>query len=639
MGAPTVTIRGVPEFPPPALSVDRREKLRYPRTSFVATLDIHRPRNVDWKRAAALLYGDWGTSKAYVIGLAFVAAGYSSLPIILAVCLLTAVVGYNYAIVCRNFPDGGGVYSAAREQSRLLASVGALLLIANFLVTAALSGWAGMSYFGVPKQFIPYATMAVIVLLGVVNSFGPKHSGSMSIWMAVPTIIIVVIIICLAVPHLTTTHLHWPQQGFGHTWTAFVGVILALSGVEAIANMTGVMKLDRTATPDAPTVGETASRSLLIVALEVVIGTAVLGWAMLSVPPEFTPALTEHKEDMLRYLGEHYGALALGEGFGKVFGLVVGVVFGVLLLSAVNTALIAVIGVIYMMAQDGEMPRQLTRLNKHGVPLIPLIIAVALPIAVLNLTHNFEVLAGLYAISVVGAIAVSLGSCTPNKRLVMRGYERVLMGVTFLVLVAVELTIAYTNAKALFFAVIVLLIGLPLRALSLKRSGLTTMTVAREVAEMVTPAAIAKLKPRLVEGQKIMVAARGITPVLRFALEEAQLRKASLCVLYVKEVSVFMSAAPLTPTRRARWQDDPQAQGIMALMLKSGEEQGVSVVPIYAASEDPAATILDLTATLGIDYLMLGASHRLSMAKLLKGNVVERVAAGLPEDIQLIIHG
>ena len=37
---------------------------------------VHRPRNVDWKRAAALLYGDWGTSKAYVIGLAFLAAGF-----------------------------------------------------------------------------------------------------------------------------------------------------------------------------------------------------------------------------------------------------------------------------------------------------------------------------------------------------------------------------------------------------------------------------------------------------------------------------------------------------------------------------------------------------------------------------------
>src|SRR5947208_3512231 len=77
---------------------------------------VHRPRNLDWKRAAALLYGDWGTSKAYVIGLAFLAAGYASLPIILAVCVLTGLVGINYAVICRYFPDGGGVYSAARSQ-------------------------------------------------------------------------------------------------------------------------------------------------------------------------------------------------------------------------------------------------------------------------------------------------------------------------------------------------------------------------------------------------------------------------------------------------------------------------------------------------------------------------------------------
>src|ERR671936_1378128 len=128
---------------------------------------VHRPRNVDWKRAAALLYGDWGTSKAYVIGLAFVAAGFASFPIILAVCALTAIVGFNYIIICAHFPDGGGVYSAARQQSRFLASVGALLLIANFIVTAALSGWAGVTYLGVPSRCAPFVTIGVIVILGI----------------------------------------------------------------------------------------------------------------------------------------------------------------------------------------------------------------------------------------------------------------------------------------------------------------------------------------------------------------------------------------------------------------------------------------------------------------------------------------
>ena len=73
--------------------------------------------------------------------------------------------------------------------------------------------------------------------------------------------------------------------------------------------------------------------------------------------------------------------------------------------------------------------------------------------------------------------------------------------------------------------------------------------------------------------------------------------------------------------------------------MRLGEETGVDVLPVYAVSTDPAATILDLAAVLGIDYLMLGATHRLTMSNLLKGNVVSQVAAGLPETIQLIIHG
>src|SRR5436853_3509925 len=149
----------------------------------IISAGVHRPRNVDWQRAAGLLYGDWGTSKAYVLGLAFVAAGFALGPIILAVCVLTAVVGFNYLIVCAHFPDGGGVYSAARQQSRFLASVGALLLIANFLVTAALSGWAGVTYLGVPSEYAPAASIAVILVLGSLNSFGPKHSRRVSSWL------------------------------------------------------------------------------------------------------------------------------------------------------------------------------------------------------------------------------------------------------------------------------------------------------------------------------------------------------------------------------------------------------------------------------------------------------------------------
>ena len=600
---------------------------------------VHRPRNVDWKRAAALLYGDWGTSKAYVIGLAFVAAGFASLPIILAVCLLTAVVGYNYIIVCKHFPDGGGVYSAARQQSRFLASTGALLLVANFMVTAALSGWAAVSYLGVPRQYAPAATMLLILVVGAINYFGPKHSGSVSLWLALPAVVVVLLIVAVSAPFLTTAHLEPRHDDLSHTWVAFVGVILALSGVEAVANITGVMKADPDSPPDHPKVTRTATKAIVPVAFEVVVGTALLGWAMLSLPKELTPELTAHKEDMLRYLAEQYGGHLAGVEVGQGFGFVVGAVFGLLLFSAVNTAVVALIGVIYMMAQDGEMPRQLARLNRHGVPQIPLFIATGIPILILAVTKQFEGLAGLYAIGVVGAIAVNLGACTFNKRLDLSWFERGVMGITFLVLAAVELTIAKTRGEALFFAMCVLGVGYGLRAYSHKLSGLKTVTVTRGVAAMVTPDLPTALQPRIEEGAKIMVAARGITPVLGFALDEAQLRKAVLCVLYVKEIAVYFSAGPAALAQKAKWQDDPEANAIMSLMLKEGEARGVCVLPVYALSENAAATILDLSATMGVDYLMIGASQRSAMAHLLRGSVVTNVAAQLPDEIRLVIFG
>src|SRR5882757_789416 len=175
-------------------------------------IKAHRPRNIGWARAAALLYGDWGTSKAYVIGAAFLATGYASFPIILAVCALTGLVAYNYVIVCKHFPDGGGVYSSARMQSRVLAVLGSLLLIADLTVTASLSGWSAMAYFHAPKQHIAFATAGLILAVGALNFFGPKHSGTMAVALAIPTVVVVVLIAAFSAPHLTTVHLEPPHS-------------------------------------------------------------------------------------------------------------------------------------------------------------------------------------------------------------------------------------------------------------------------------------------------------------------------------------------------------------------------------------------------------------------------------------------
>jgi amino acid transporter/nucleotide-binding universal stress UspA family protein len=625
-----------------------------------ASAGVHRPRNLDWKRAAALLYGDWGTSKAYVIGLAFVAAGFSSLPIIIAVCVLTGLVGINYAVICRHFPDGGGVYSAAKSQGRLLAVVGALLLLADLTVTASLSGWSALTYItsgaehvgfvGFMREHIALTTIGLLLIMGLINYYGPKHSGSFAVALSLPTALIVIVLIALSAPHFSTHFLEPPHESLGTVWVQFVGVILALSGAESIANLTGVMKLDPGSTMDHPSVARESTKAITPVAIEVVIGTALLGWAMLSLPAvlgktlhltdknEIAAVLGQRSEDMLRFIGEQFAAATFSPAVGQIFGWIVGIVFCLLLLSAANTAIVAMIGLLYMMSRDREMPRQFRRLNSHGVPLWPLFIATGLPVVVLLFAANFTALAGLYAIGVVGAITVNLGSCTFNRTVGFTWYDRMLFGVTFVILAFVELTLAHTKLDALQFVIAILIGGLALRAYTLKRQGLTTLTVTREVARMVNPDLVATMQPRLLEGQKIMVAARGITPVLSFALDEAQLRKATLFVLYVKEVAVYYTAAD-TRLGRLKWQDDPEANAIMCSTQKLGTERGVNVVPLYAVSQDAAATIVDLAATMGVDFLVIGASQRPAMAKLLRGSVATNVAQHLPDSIQLLIFG
>src|SRR5207237_2322132 len=111
----------------PAKPIDCFDGLH--RSLLMIPTNVKRPRNADWKRAAAILYGDWGTSTAYGIGLAFAVAGYASFWLIAAMCVLTALVGVNYMVICRLYPDGVGAYASVRHRSERFYIIGPVLLI------------------------------------------------------------------------------------------------------------------------------------------------------------------------------------------------------------------------------------------------------------------------------------------------------------------------------------------------------------------------------------------------------------------------------------------------------------------------------------------------------------------------------
>ncbi len=577
---------------------------------------VGRPRNVGWVRAAALLYGDWGTSKAYVIGLAVAAVGFAALPHLLAVCALTGLVGINYIWVCKHFPNGGGVYTAAGLHSRRLATIGGLLLLADFIVTASLSCLDAFHYLGAadPATAKKWAITAIFII-GAFNFLGPKHTGGIAVWLAVPAVAVVVGLIGSGTPQAGHFHAQAPSGSLLGNWTSFVDMILALSGVEVAASSTGVLKLDPGSTLEKPSVFITSRRAVWAVMLDVVLGTALLSVLAMCLPN----AAAEHQNDMLRYMGEVF--------VGPRFATLVGWVFGLLLISAVNTAITGIVALLYIMARDGELPDTFLQLNRFGVPWVPLITATVLPVVVLNIDDKVEGLAALYAIGVVGAIAINLGSCAFAKSIVLKGYERITMRGTFFVLGAVWITIALSKLYALLFVTFILSFGLALRELTARHRQAATAAPKLATVVPITPAVGS---PPEFLGQFILVAARGWTPALQFALEESRVRDAQLLILYVREVAVNIDMG-------SKWQDDPEARTLFTRL--ESEARGLKVNKLYSVSDSPADTIIDIAATFGVDTVVLGGSRRATLVNLLKGNVVARVAANLPESMHLIVIG
>jgi nucleotide-binding universal stress UspA family protein len=283
------------------------------------------------------------------------------------------------------------------------------------------------------------------------------------------------------------------------------------------------------------------------------------------------------------------------------------------------------------------MPRDFAKLNPYGVPWIPVLIATALPLLVVAFSPDQISLMELYAIGVVGAITVNLGSCIFNGSLGLRWHERAVMIFTALILLAVELTLAKTKPNALFFIICILLSGFALRAVA-QRGVVSPGGELPVTAENPATPAAPPPRPQQTQVQAIMVAARGWTPVLHFAIEEARLRGAILYVLYVRLVSVSMPS-PAAQQEPPKWQNDRPAAEIMYGVKDLATTVGVRMLPVYAVSDDVATSVLDLSATLGIDMLVLGAPQRSALAALLRGDVVTEVAKHLPDTIQLLIHG
>ena len=669
-----------------------------------------RPRELRWYHAGPMLFGDWGTSRLYVLGLAFAYTYRASFWYVAAMCGLMIGVGWSYEIICRLFPDGGGVYSSAQRRSQLLAVIGGLLLCADYVVTASLSCLDAFHYLGINGYYLnrhgiategggipldAFAATVTILLIGGLNYFGPTKTGAVAMVVALATVVLTMVIGVACLPHLGDAfrQVESPfSHGVGRSWIGFTEIVLALSGVEAIANMTGIMVLP---------VERTARRAILPVLIEIVILNLILALAMTSLPDSVLYAtdasgavqhlpngepVSAHTGDMLKVIASHY----VGPGFAAVAA----VVFALLLLSAVNTAIGALVSTQFMLSRDKELPRALGKLNRYGMPKIPLVVAAVIPAVVVVLFPNVEKLAGLYAIGVVGAISITLATTSTNRELVLKPFERAFMLGLTLIMLAIGFTICTEKPAARSFALIVLVAGLAGRLITIvsnkvvpiprsTRIGYTVLASGAVVAELgialimgddwrafIPSSAVALIigyasyesqkyrvhllapvepehhadptipKPKMIlkgnysAKERIMVPTTGNPRLLDFAMKECLTRHAELDVLFIRHLAV----TPMGPTAPPTLAEDGDALELFDRLREQSTSNGVPLRLLYGVARDIPEAILDMAVTHGADLLLLGTTRRGTLWKAMKGDIIQAVAEQLPERIGLLIH-
>lgn len=583
-----------------------------------------RPRQLHWYHAGPMLFGDWGTSRLYVLGLCFFYTQHASLWFMLAMSVMLLGVGWAYSVVCRLYPDGGGVYSSAKHKSQLAAVIGALLLCADYVVTAAISAVDAFHYLQLPHPELWAA--GSIALIGAINILGPTKAGLAALVAAVLTVLFSSVVGGGSISSWSHATVTAPTGDPSQWWVQFTAIILAISGVEAVANMTGIM---------VEPVAKTARRSIWPVLLEIVVLNIVLTIAMSAVPLEVLgdgnpdQAYSRHRDDMLRLLADYY--------IGPAFGAVAAVVFALLLLSAVNTSVTDLVSIQYMMSQDRELPAFFTRLNSYGMPAWALLLATGVPFFTVIAVSDMAHLADLYAIGVVGAVTLNLGTCSISFDLPMRRWERATMSVLAALLGFTWVTIAWEKPHALMFAGTIVFLGLLARTVTKQRAVVGRVWKGAEqfwavVREPTT------VTPEIIRGayepkSRFLVATRGNPKLLKFALENAREHQAELCILYVKQVAV----AVLGPASEMGAEQDAEAQTMFEHTRKLAEDHGVPIHLLYTVTADIPDAILEFAATLGVERVILGVTHRNTLWRTMKGDVIQGVAQHLPERTTLVI--
>jgi K+-sensing histidine kinase KdpD len=275
------------------------------------------------------------------------------------------------------------------------------------------------------------------------------------------------------------------------------------------------------------------------------------------------------------------------------------------------------------MARDGELPQFMQKLNRFGVPWVPAIVAASVPIIVLMISHDLEALAALYAIGVIGAVAINVTLCSMHPRL-RRMHRKIPMMLLGLFLLAIWVTLAFTKLHALIFVCVVMIVGLSVRQLTrivTRRAGERPTLLRRAVMEQLAPEDL--MKPR------VLLGTYGSDALAEAALTEAKRLDATLVVCFIRNVNLSYKY----DDTRLTIDTDLAALRTFSRFLDLGHQLGVPVIPAYDTGGDAAVLMAETAAAYNCERVLIGTSRQGALYHLIKGHFQRRLEDLLPPEI------
>jgi len=271
------------------------------------------------------------------------------------------------------------------------------------------------------------------------------------------------------------------------------------------------------------------------------------------------------------------------------------------------------------------------KLNRCGVPWVPAVVAASVPILVLLVSHDLEALAALYAIGVIGAVAINVTLCATHPRL-RRMHRKIPMLLLGVVLLAIWVSLAFTKLHALLFVITVMVVGLTARALTkwlAERKGPRVSLLRQAIAEQLTPEAM--MKP------KILLGTYGSEALAPAALVEAKKSGSTLVVCFIRQVNLSYKY----DEKKLTIDTDIAALKTFSKILDNAHEMAVPVLPIYDTGPDAAELMAENAAIYGCERVLIGSSRQGILYHLIKGTFQRRLESILPPEIpvQVIAAG